>query len=190
MDVSVKKLGAGDKEAVSRWFAEFADPLYEFVYYRLGSDGETSADIVQETFLNALGKIEYYDADRGSMLVWLCYLARNSIKKHLRQKKRFVSQAGDGRAGAELFEALGQMETRELPSELLEQQETAETVRLALGSIAKDHREVLRLYYFSGVSIERIAQLQGKSAGAVAAMLHRARAAFKKALIGQGDRNV
>ncbi len=185
MEVSVKKLGAGDKEAVSRWFAEYVDPLYEFVYYRLEGDGETSADIVQETFLNALGKIEYYDADRGSMLVWLCYLSRNSIKKHLRQKGRSVSQSG-----SELFEALSQIETRELPSELLERAETAEAVRLALGTIGKDHREVLRQYYFDGASIEKIAQSQGKNSGAVATMLHRARAAFKKALLNQGDKNV
>ena len=71
--------------AVERWFLEYADALHSFVYYRVDRDQALAEDVVQETFLTALGKIESFDPRRGEMLPWLTYTARNCIRAALRR---------------------------------------------------------------------------------------------------------
>jgi RNA polymerase sigma-70 factor (ECF subfamily) len=87
----IARLRTGDAEAVKKWFYAYSDTLYTFVYYRVGKDSDIAADIVQETFVQALRKIADYDSQRESMLVWLTYLCKNNIKKALRAKHRHIS---------------------------------------------------------------------------------------------------
>jgi len=42
---------------------------------------ELAEDVTQETFLTALNRIEDFDPDRGAMLPWLPYMARNCARK-------------------------------------------------------------------------------------------------------------
>lgn len=67
----LQRLLTRDVEAVEKWFRTYSDTLYTFAYYRVGKDAEAAAEVVQETFVQALRKIENYDSQRGSMLVWL-----------------------------------------------------------------------------------------------------------------------
>ena len=179
--IEIKKLRAGDEKAIRRWFEEYADPLYTVVFYRVGGDGDLAGDIVQETFLTALKKIEDYEPGRGSMFAWLGWLSKNCIKKALRERSRYVSyQADELRVDGELLEVYGRIAKEPLPADVLERAETAELVRLALGSIPAGYRSVLRRYYYEQDTIQEISRSRGVSAGAVRASLHRARAAFKR----------
>ena len=74
----LEQLHTGDVEAVQGWFERYADNVYTFVYYRVGKDEQVASDVVQETFLDALTRIEQYDPERGSMEAWLTTLSRNS----------------------------------------------------------------------------------------------------------------
>ena len=186
--VDIKKLRAGKKQAVRQWFERYADPLYTLVFHRVGGDGDIAQDIVQETFLAALERIEDYDPCRGSMFAWLSYISKNCIKKTLRERYRRASHAtDDSRPGGKLLEAYSQIESRPLPEEVLEWAETADLVRIALGSIPADYASVLRQYYYQQNSVEEISKLRGTSSGAVRALLHRARASFKQALLNLAE---
>jgi RNA polymerase sigma-70 factor (ECF subfamily) len=180
----IKKLRAGNQEAVRQWFERYADPLYTLVYYRVSRDADTAQDIVQETFLKALEKIKDYDARRGSMFAWLSYLSKNCIKKTLRDRNRSAShQADDSRLDRRLLEAYLQMESQPLPPDVLERAETAELVRVALGTIPQHYASVLRRRYYEKAAVEQISESEGMNAGAVRALLHRARIAFKEAFL-------
>lgn len=186
--IDIKKLLAGHKETVRKWFAEYADPLYTLVFYKVGGDGDTAGDVVQETFLTALKKIEDYEPRRGSMFAWLSWLSRNCIKKALKEKSRNVSyQLNESGVDEVLSDAYIQVATHPLPEEVLERAETAELVRETLGSIPGRYRKVLRQYYYEQSSAKEIAESQKISGVAVRVLLHRARAAFKQAFLKSAE---
>ncbi|MHC4527404.1 MAG: RNA polymerase sigma factor [Planctomycetota bacterium] len=196
--IDIKKLRAADKEAVRQWFERYGDPLYTLVYYRLGGDGDTAADVVQETFLTALSGIEDYEPRRGSMFAWLSYLSRNCTKKALRERSRHMPhQAEDWQLDGRLSAALAKIAAEPLPQEALEQAETADLVRIAMGSIPANYASVLRKFYYEQIGIAEISTAQQISAGGVRVLLHRAREAFKEAFLnlvkfeedGMGERD-
>jgi RNA polymerase sigma factor (sigma-70 family) len=69
----------------------------------------------------------------------------------------------------------------------LEQQDDAAVVRLALSKLNPRHREVLIASMYEEKSTEQIAEQVGLSENATRQLIFRARAAFKKALIGDID---
>jgi RNA polymerase sigma-70 factor (ECF subfamily) len=168
--------------AVEGWFREQADLLYRFILYRVGKDRELTTDLVQETFLTALRKIGDYDPDRGAMFVWLTTLARNEIRRALRQRKRTQTYAEFWeKADRLLAQAYAELATAPLADEVLERAETAELVQLTLSSIPGNYSRVLTEHYRDAQPIKAIARRQGLTEGAVKSMLHRAREAFRQA---------
>lgn len=176
----LKRLLTRDTEAVKKWFHTYSDTLYTFVYYRVDKDADIAAEVVQDTFVQALRKIADYDSQRGSMLIWLTYLCKNNIKKALQTKHRHISyeqvwqEIDQG-----LLRAYELIATEPLPDEILERKETAELVRMTLANIPGNYKLILTEHYYQQKALKEIAVLMGVSEGAVKVMLHRARDAFK-----------
>jgi RNA polymerase sigma-70 factor, ECF subfamily len=170
-----------EPDAVEKWFETFADCLYTYVFYRTDRDEQTAADVVQDTFLEALGRIEQYDPERGTMAAWLTTLSRNHITKALKAKGRFAAADHWQSVDADLLARFERLATDPLPPEILEKRETKELVQMTLASIPGNYRTVLILYYHRGLSLHDIATRAKKSEGAVKVLLHRARQTFKEA---------
>ncbi|MHC4458338.1 MAG: RNA polymerase sigma factor [Planctomycetota bacterium] len=169
-----------DAKAVERWFQAYSDTLYTFIYYRVARDSDLAADIVQETFVQALRKIKDYDSQRGSMLAWLTYLCKNNIKKALRTRGKLVSYEQMWQEiDACLLRAYELIATEPLPVEVLERQETAELVQMTLANIPGNYKLVLTEHYYRRKALKEIALSMGISEAAVKSLLHRARDAFK-----------
>jgi RNA polymerase sigma-70 factor (ECF subfamily) len=168
-------------EAVQRWFETWADPVYAFVLHRVGRDPVLAADVAQDTFVTALGRIETFDPERGEMFPWLTYTARNCIRKAMRQQGR-VAPVGDlwERLDERLADRLAALE-EPLPQEVLERAETGELVRAVLSSLPVRYQWALRQHYFEHRSIRDMAANEGSSEGATRVLLHRARKAFRTA---------
>ncbi len=182
--IDIARLRIRDTEAVRKWFHAYSDALYTFVYYRVGKDSDTAADVVQETFLQGLRKIANYDSQRGSMLVWLSYLCKNNIKKALRAKYRHKSYEQVWQEIDQcLLQAYELIATEPLSDEILEREETAELVRMTLANIPGNYKLVLTEHYYQQKALREIAVSMGVSEGAVKVMLHRARDAFRVAFL-------
>jgi RNA polymerase sigma-70 factor (ECF subfamily) len=181
-DIEHQKLRDRDPDAVERWFLEYADPLYTFVFYRVGRDQELATEVVQETFLTALRNISNYEPGRGAMLPWLTYTARNRIRKVLRRRGRF-REVGDRweEIDRKLLEAYGELERAPLPDEVLERKETSELVQMALSNLPDNYRRALKQHYCEQRPLDEIASGSGMSESAVKSLLHRARLAFRTA---------
>ena len=169
-------------KAVERWFLKHADALYTFVFYRVGKDEELATDVVQDTFVTALGKIDEYDPQRGAMWPWLTYTCRNCIRKALKQKGRYqpYSEFWE-KIDRRLLAAYRGLATSPLSEDVLERQETAELVHMALSNIPDNYQQALRRHYYQRQSLEDMARSDGMTAGAVKSLLYRARLAFKTA---------
>jgi RNA polymerase sigma-70 factor (ECF subfamily) len=170
------------RQAVESWFDAYADPIYSFIYYRVGKNADLAADVAQETFVTALGKIRQFDPARGEMFPWLTYHARNCIRKALRRRRRQVTLPDFwGNVDRRLAKALCDLAAEPLPDEVLERKETADLVRAALSNLPFRYQKVLEERYFEERSVEEIASIEATTDGAVKVLLHRARGAFRVA---------
>jgi RNA polymerase sigma-70 factor (ECF subfamily) len=169
-------------EAVERWFLRHADAVYTFIFYRVNRDPDLATELVQETFVTALREIDRYDPGRGEMLTWLTLLARNRIRKALRLRGRYRTDVEMWeKIDSRLLEAYRRIESAPLPDRVLEQQETADLVRMTLSNLPANYRRALTQRYCEQWSLQEIAASIGTTEGAVKSLLHRARLAFKTA---------
>ena len=87
-EIDYLRLRLRNKEEVVRWFDAYSDPVYGFIFYRVGRDADLAGDVAQETFVTALETIDRFDPRRGEMFPWLTHIARNCIRKVLRRRGR------------------------------------------------------------------------------------------------------
>lgn len=181
-EIDFRRLRRRDKEEVVRWFNSFADPVYGFIFYRVGRDADLAGDVAQETFVTALETIDRFDPSRGEMFPWLTYIARNCIRKLLRRKSRDGVLADFwNTVDHQLTKAKTDLNAGILPEQLLEKKETAELVRMALTNLPVRYQVTLRRRYFEDMSLQEMASYEGSSEGAMKVLLHRARRAFRTA---------
>lgn len=174
-------LQQGDAQAVEQWFRNHADALYTFVFHRLGCDRDLAKDVVQETFLTALQKIDRFDPQRGTMMVWLTYHARNVMRTVFRERGHRADIEAWEQLENKLQSSYMELALTPLPQEVLERQETAELVRLTLTSIPGNYRAALLQHHCQKKTLCEIGVSLGISEAAVKSMLHRARLAFRQA---------
>jgi RNA polymerase sigma-70 factor (ECF subfamily) len=180
----LERLRRRSPAAVERWFLNHADGVYTFVFYRVGGDDELAAEVVQDTFVTALDRIDDYDPERGGMSTWLALTARNCIRAALTRSKRHRAEAARWQAIDEsLLAAYREMERSPLPDEIIEKQETADLVRMTLAHLPEDYREALTRRYCRQESLRQIAASRGVTDGAAKSLLHRARSAFRAAFL-------
>jgi len=65
-EIDFSRLCSREKKEVDRWFDRFSDPVYGFIFYRVGRDADLAGDVAQETFVTALTTIDRFDPGRCS----------------------------------------------------------------------------------------------------------------------------
>jgi RNA polymerase sigma-70 factor (ECF subfamily) len=131
--------------------------LYGFAYWALGDRGAAD-ELVQNVFTSVWRHAESYDQRRGSVRTWMYRIARNAIiDRHRRSSVR------PGPA------ALDQDDTNE-PAALdqsIEQIALRWQVTAALARLTPDHREVVRLAHYEGMTMREIAEAKGVALGTI-----------------------
>jgi RNA polymerase sigma-70 factor, ECF subfamily len=167
----------GDQAAFSQIYQRYRNRVYGFAYRMLGTQ-EAAEDVTQEAFLLLIRQPEVYQAARGSLLTFLCAVARNHIFQYLRRQ---------GRYAPEQVETLDQCD--EAPpsrsfdplSDLLER-ELAAQVETALARLPVAQREAIVLREYQELSYEEIAAVIGADTNVVKARLYRARQTLARRL--------
>lgn len=75
------------------WVEAYADGLFRFAYFRV-NDHEQAEDLVQETFLSALGNLSNFRHD-CSEKTWLYNILKNKIIDYYRKNDRFRHQEAE-----------------------------------------------------------------------------------------------
>jgi RNA polymerase sigma-70 factor (ECF subfamily) len=68
----------GDQAAFSQLYQRYRNRVYGFAYRMLGAQA-VAEDVTHEAFLLLIRQPERYQAARGSLLTFLCAVARNHI---------------------------------------------------------------------------------------------------------------
>jgi RNA polymerase sigma-70 factor (ECF subfamily) len=178
----VKRAQAGDFDA----FAELIDAQKDRIYglaRKLAGNEQDAEDIVQETFLKAIDKIEQFRLE-SSFGTWLYSIALNEARalygRHkqvdLRPIEEYVPAGhqaeGDGKSAFKLFDWRD-------PHAELESSELRRLIDEAVQELPYMYREAFLLRYVEELSVKEVARLINETEAATKSRILRARLALR-----------
>jgi RNA polymerase sigma-70 factor, ECF subfamily len=168
----VQQARAGEAAAWDALFRRYQLPLYVYVF-ELVRDEQTSLDIVQETFINAVRHLSSLrdDAKFGG---WLFGIA------HQKCIQRWRKQAREEMLREEFVGEPVQFESA--PDDLLIREEQEAQFMRLLNQLPPPQRSVLLLYFIEDFSLQEIAGITSVSIGTVKSRLHYAKKSLRKLL--------
>lgn len=166
-----------DHRAFVQLYDRFVDRIYRYVYFKVGSSTDAE-DLTAQVFLRAWEAIGKYQVTGRPFTAWLYRIAHNLIVDHHRARRETVS--------------LEETSPLEAPGtsleEITQQHVNSELLRQALRRLTPDQQEVLLLRFLEGYSVAEVAQMMGRSRGAIRTLQHRALAALNRVLKSRADR--
>ncbi len=151
------ELAQQDARAFGALYRRHHPTIARYVHRRI-ADPEAARDVVSETFLLALKKLDAYRHRGLPFRSWLYRLATTSIHRHLRR--------------ARTFEPLDEPAERAGPRHANERREVIQT---ALARLAPRYQSALSLHYLEGLSVEEVSRVLGCRPGTIKARLSRGR---------------
>jgi RNA polymerase sigma-70 factor (ECF subfamily) len=165
----VRKCQAGEMSAFQELVSRYHQKVY-MVILGLLRNREDALDVAQETFFRAFQKIKSFQGG-SSFYTWLYRIAVNlSIDAQRRQKRNPLDfrESMDG-----ILEA--QNEVAKDPFSDVHDKELRETLLKAINDLTPEHKAVIVLRTFEGLSYKDIGEILGCSEGTVMSRLHYAR---------------
>ena len=175
------RMAAGDEEAFATLFRRYQGPVYRFVR-QMGGSAETAEDVTQEVFIALMKGGRRFDAERGSLKVYLYGIARNLL---LRQIRKQISRPEveldrlpeSGPAAAAAPDALAH----------LERAEALASLRRAIMSLPAHYREVIVLCDLHELRYEDAALIVNCPLGTIRSRLSRARRVLARRYVVKDD---
>ena len=168
----VERAAEGDFEAYGELYSIYLDRIYRYVFHQV-KDKMTAEDITEEVFIKAWKAIDSCRGKEQTFLPWLYRIAQNQTIDNLRSRRKHptIEIETVDTAGGPQLEAEGDWERQEL-----------------LGMIAylpQNQRQVIILKFIEGLDNREIADIMGKSQGAIRVSQMRALAKLRKDLGGE-----
>jgi RNA polymerase sigma-70 factor, ECF subfamily len=172
-----------------RWVNEHGDALYGYAMLRL-RDPDAAAEVVQETFLEALRGQSRFEG-RSSERTWLISILKHKVIDHFRRRSRIEQRSGQGEVAdfesAEFFDQRGAWKVSfgrwgELPEAEVERAEFWEVFRTCLAELPPSYAEAFTLSELEGLSGPEICKLLEITPTNLWARLHRARMLLRRSL--------
>lgn len=160
-----------DKEILEQLYRKYYGAAYAYCIALCG-DEHLAQDIVADAFVKACLSLP---DDVPSFRYWLLRVCRNLWIDHKRRRKFVTSEA-----------PLQAVSDGCSPETEYLKKEQHKALWNALGSLSPPDRELVVLHYFSGLSLQEIAPILGKSYAAVRQRMVRLRQELKQQLEEQG----
>lgn len=141
-------IASGNGAAFADFYDRHAPRLLNLLLGWLGRR-EDAEDVLQETFWQVWRQAGRYDVSRSPVGAWLVLLARSRALDNLRRRQPEPAPVA-GNDPAMPWDPLG----------MLEEDESAQKVREALGRLPEDQRAAVTLAFFGGLTNEQVARQQ------------------------------
>jgi len=167
---AVARASAGDSEAFSLLYERNVSRIYNYIYYRIGSDADAE-DITSRVFYRAFGHINTY-VDKGvPFSAWLYRIAHNLIANWHRDTHR--------RKEVPLEDQIELPVKADHPERAMEKTQEVEQLLQGIRRLSPDRQQLLILKFVEDLSNAEIADIMGKSEGAIKSLYHRALIALR-----------
>lgn len=159
----------GDPKAYDQIYNYYADKLFRYLYVRLG-EREPAEDLAAEAFVRLVEVLPRYRVNSArpvaAFSAWLYRIAANLLTDYYR-RQRF-------RRHADLADHSHLIDDDPSPHLRAEMNEDAEDVWSVVSQLGAEQQAVVLYRFAEQCSLAEVADLMGKSAGAVKALQHRA----------------
>jgi RNA polymerase sigma-70 factor, ECF subfamily len=161
----VARVAQGEEWAFLALYDRYVGRVHALTLRILG-EPMLAEEATQDTFLKLWSRARFYLAERGSLLLWLLTIARRTALDRLRLETRRPTLS-DSNDPTEAWQTIPNGEG--LPDE-----NRWRSVRFALEALSPEHRQVLELAYYQGMSQSEIAEVLGWPLGTVKTRLRAA----------------
>ncbi|MGC1377055.1 MAG: sigma-70 family RNA polymerase sigma factor [Anaerolineales bacterium] len=161
----VAKVAKGDERAFLALYDRHSSHVYALAL-RILRDPILAEEVTQDTFLKLWSRARLYLAERGTLLVWLLTITHRTALDRLRLEARRPILS-DGNDPEELWQNIPEQDTSTDESRW-------RSIYFAVGSLSPEHRQVIELAYYQGMSQSEIAETLGWPLGTVKTRLRAA----------------
>ena len=160
-----------DADALGQLYDRYAPKIYSYVLYHVG-DQSLAEDLTANVFSKMLDAVKSSKGWQSSFSGWLYRIAHNAVVDNFRRSKNQDTLP--------LNERL--VSAREDPVSAVERSLASESVRDAMMHLTDDQQLVVELKFFGGLSNLEVAQMMGKTEGAIKSLQYRALGALRRLL--------
>ena len=177
----VERLKQQDEAAFNELVRLYQGRIYRLVFRMLGDRAEAE-DLAQEVFVTVFKSIHGFRGD-AKLSTWMYRVAANHCKnriKYLGRRARGQKREFDEIADAHKLDSATMSTSVRLPrpDEVATGKETEHFIRVALGELPEEQRQLVILRDIENLTYEEIQELTGLAGGTVKSRLHRARLAL------------
>lgn len=165
-----------DPIAFGEIYERYYSGVYKYIYYRVGEQS-LAEDVTMEVFAKAMESIDGFAFRGVPFSAWLYRIASNLVVDHFRRQPN--------QPAISLEEKL--VSAVEHPALQLDEEFSHFVLRAALSELTDDQQQVIILKFVDGLSNLEVAQILGKTEGAVKSLQHRALAALGRVLGERGE---
>ena len=163
----------GDTAAWDALVDAYWQRLYGYAL-RATNNSELARDLVQETFLRIVQKLEKYD-HQGKFEAWLFRILVNLVRDHGRVTARRPVRSIVSKDGDQTNDITDDLPGKSpIPADILQRDEDVSRMELALGRLSEMDRQVLLLRHYGDMPFKDIARVLNCPMGTVLARAHRA----------------
>ncbi len=162
-DQLVLRIAAGEAAALEVLYDRYVRQCFGLAL-RMVSEPALAEEVVQEVFLKLWSRPDSYSSHKGAFVSWLLSLVHHRCVDELRKRSR-TEVALDDEHPLSVLNTLPDPQPD--PGEQVWVLEQQRMVRLALGELPENQRQVLELAYFGGLSQSQIAEKLSQPLGTV-----------------------
>ncbi|NBD36933.1 MAG: sigma-70 family RNA polymerase sigma factor [Chloroflexi bacterium] len=149
--------------AIAELYDKYAPMIYRYLYRRV-SDEHVAEDLTGDVFLRALEAIQNENFWHTSFRAWIYRIAHNLVVDHYRDKSSEDLLPLDERLIASV----------EMPESAKADPLSFRRLRLAMRQLTPSQEQVIVLRFGEQLTAREVAEIMGKSTGAVELLQHRA----------------
>lgn len=148
----VSEIQNGNGKAFDELYKLTSSRAY-FVALQITKNEQDAEDVLQESYVNALAKINSLEKP-GSFVSWFHHIVANKSKDSLKKKKPTLFEGGEDEA----FEVIPDEDTSFSPEDNLNQAELQKAVMEVIGELTEEKRACVLMMYFEEMSVNEIAE--------------------------------
>ena len=158
----IRRMAAEDENAMREIYAAYGQRLFAYAL-RLTNDHAAAEDVTQETLVVAWRTAEKFRGE-GRIITWLLGIVHHAAMKTLRHR-------------TESLETIEEIvsEKNASPEEQAQAEEVKRWIRKGLQDLSTEHRAVLELVFYQGLTLNEVAEVCQCPLGTVKSRLNYAR---------------
>ncbi len=172
----LERARAYDADALGELYDQYAPLIYAYLYRRV-HDAQLAEDLTGEVFVRVLQAIQSEQFWHTSFRGWLYRIAHNLLVDHYRKQPPVPMLALD----EQLVAAQGD------PDSALAEKLSRQDLLAAISQLTLNQQQVLVLRFGEQLAAREVAEIMGKSVGAVEMLQHRALTALRR-IFGENER--